>query len=57
MPSVQNLFNYITTKFMNRKFYQTPTLEVELFRAEQGFALCVENGFGGPTYGEEDVDW
>lgn len=58
MPSVQNLFNYITTKFMNRKFYQTPSLEEEHFRAEQGFALSTtEGGFNGPSYGEEDVEW
>ena len=42
---------------MNKKFYLTPSLEEEQFRAEQGFALSVENGFGGPTYGEEDVEW
>ncbi len=42
---------------MNRKFYQAPTLVQERFRAEQGFALSVENGFEGPSYGEEDVEW
>jgi hypothetical protein len=42
---------------MNRKFYSAPTLEVERFYAEQGFALSVEGGFDGPSYGEEDVEW
>jgi hypothetical protein len=51
----------ITTKIiiiMNKKFYLTPSLEEEHFRAEQGFALSTtEGGFNGPSYGEEDVEW
>ena len=44
---------------MNKKFYLTPSLEEEHFRAEQGFALSTteEGGFNGPSYGEEDVEW
>ena len=42
---------------MTKTFYLTPSLEEERFRAEQGFALSVENGFNGPSYGEEDVEW
>ena len=43
---------------MNKKFYLTPSLEEEQFRAEQGFALSTtEGGFNGPSYGEEDVEW
>lgn len=42
---------------MNKKFYLTPSLEEEHFRAEQGFALSVENGFNGPSYDEENVEW
>lgn len=42
---------------MNKKFYLTPSLEEERFRAEQGFALSVENGFNGPSYDEENVVW
>lgn len=44
---------------MNKKFYLTPSLEEEQFRAEQGFALSTteEGGFNGPSYGEENVEW
>ena len=46
---------------MNRKFYLTPTLEEEQFRAEQGFVLSsTEGGFGigdGGNFTEEDVNW
>lgn len=46
---------------MNKKIYQIPTLEVEGFVAEQGFALsATEGGFGignGGDFTEEDVNW
>ncbi len=42
---------------MIKKFYQSPTVEVEVYGVEQGFALSVENGIGGPSYDEEDVEW
>lgn len=42
---------------MNRKIYQTPAIEVVGIRAEQGFALSVENGVEGPSFGEENVEW
>ena len=47
---------------MNKKFYLTPSLEEEHFRAEQGFALSTteEGGFNigeGGNFTEEDVTW
>jgi hypothetical protein len=46
---------------MNKKFYLTPSLEEEQFRAEQGFALSTtEGGFNigeGGNFTEEGVDW
>ena len=46
---------------MNKKFYLTPTIEEEHFRAEQGFALSTtEGGFelgDGTGFTEEDVKW
>ena len=39
---------------MNRKFYCAPTIEVESFVAEQGFATS--NTFG-LSYEEENVVW
>ena len=46
---------------MNRKMYQVPTLEVENYLAEQGFALSTaEGGFelgDGSDFTEEEVDW
>lgn len=40
---------------MNRRFYQAPTLETEMFSAEHGFA--VSNTFETPTFTEEDLNW
>lgn len=46
---------------MNKKFYLAPTIEAELFRAEQGFAQSTaEGGFNigeGGNFTEEDVNW
>lgn len=43
---------------MNRKFYCAPTIEVESFVAEQGFATSTAtvNTFG-LSYEEENVVW
>ena len=43
---------------MNRKFYCAPTIEVESFVAEQGFATSsLDSNQFSLTYQEEDVAW
>ena len=55
------MYQLIIKTEMNKKIYQIPTLEVEVFVAEQGFALSsAEGGFNigdGGDFTEEDVNW
>ena len=43
---------------MNRKFYCAPTIEVESFVAEQGFATSsLDSNQFSLTYQEENLEW
>lgn len=37
--------------------YNAPEMEVITINVERGFEASSEAGFGGPSYGEEDVEW
>mgnify|MGYP003294255777 FL=1 len=44
---------------MNRNFYQAPTLEVESYLAEQGFASSIDAFFDmdDVVFEDEKVEW
>lgn len=51
------VLNNFMDETRSQSMYEAPRMEIVEISVERGFQASSDAGFGGPSYGEEDVEW